>query len=620
MSRFLGLLMVLVVVGCQPTPQPTASPAATPSPTPSSVATPTTAPTQTASPPHTPSPTSTPSAAIPVGHTLYMLMSAHVANGGVSFQDMDPQRIYTPEDLAFFGATIMRSLTAFAYSTDATRATTLVPDAATDTGTTTDGGRTWSFTLRNGLRWQDGSPLTCADFKYGVSRTFATDVLVGGPTYAIAYLDIPFNNDGNSKYPGPYRATAAQQALFDRAVACDGSTITFHLNRPVPDFNYTVSLGFAAVPNPADHPGVDTGERYDTAPWSDGPYVIDYFKAGIGGSLILKRNPYWDPATDDYRGAYPDEWDVEFGIDPKVLDQRMIQPTGNDRWAVAYGNMQPAYLQTVFTDSHTANSDFAGRAFSDYDPYVSYYWIDTEKVPSQQVRQAMAVALDRNAIRALYPTGEFKGDFADGVLKPNIGIDYSPTHLWDASGPFGQDIPPTGNPDLAAQMIQQSGTSAPTLTWDYMSSPMTDQIAGIIQHSLQKAGFTVKLAPVVGCYAYICPPVNHEFGAAGWGADWPNASTVIPTLFTPAGGYDMSQVSSDNYPAFESAVADAMTTLDRQQQALKWQALDQQASDEAFVIPTFWGLQQNIAGPGVGNLYRWAPYSSWPYAQLYVKQ
>ena len=346
---------------------------------------------------------------------------------------------------------------------------------------------------------------------------------------------------------------------------------------PCPTSTTRSRLGFGAVPNPVDHPGVDTGERYDTAPWSDGPYVIDYFKAGIGGSLILKRNPYWNPATDDYRGAYPDEWDVQFGVDPKVLDQRMIQPTGNDRWAVAYGNMQPANLSTVFTDSHTANSDFAGRAFSDYDPYVSYYWIDTEKVPSQQVRQAMAVALDRDAIRAAYPTGEFKGDFADGVLKPNIGIDYAPTHLWDASGPFGQDIPPTGESRPRRQLIQQSGTSAPTLTWDYMSSPMTDQIAGIIQDSLQKAGFSVKLAPVVGCYTYICPPVNHEFGAAGWGADWPNASTVIPTLFTPAGGYDMSQVSSDNYPAFESAVADAMTTLDRQQQALKWQALDQRS-------------------------------------------
>ena len=129
--------------------------------------------------------------------------------------------------------------------------------------------------------------------------------------------------------------------------------------------------------------------------------------------------------------------------------------------------MQPADLQTVFTDSHTANTDFASRAFSDYDPYVSYYWIDTEKVPSQQVRQAMAVALDRDAIRAAYPTGEFKGDFADGVLKPNIGIDYAPTHLWDASGPFGQEIPPTGNPDLARQLIEQSGTPAPTLTFDY---------------------------------------------------------------------------------------------------------------------------------------------------------
>ena len=61
----------------------------------------------------------------------------------------------------------------------------------------------WSFTIRDGVTWQDGSPVTCEDFNYGVSRTFATDIITNGPTYAIPYLDIPTDADGNSGLPRP---------------------------------------------------------------------------------------------------------------------------------------------------------------------------------------------------------------------------------------------------------------------------------------------------------------------------------------------------------------------------------------------------------------------------------
>ena len=552
---------------------------------------------------------------------MFMLMSTAVANGGVSFQDMDPQRIYTGEDLAFFGATIMRSLTAYTYSNDPVAASALVPDAATDTGTVSDGGKTWSFTLKDGMKWQDGSPVTCEDYKYGASRTFATDVITNGPTYAIAYLDIPTKKDGSSAYPGPYTANAAQQALFDAAVQCDGNTITYHLNKPIADFNYTVTLGFSAVPNPVDHPGVDTGEGYDTAPWSDGPYMIDSFSSGIGGSLVLKRNPYWDASTDNYRGAYPDQWVVQFGIDPVVMDQRLMNPSGNDQYAVAYGNVQPQNFNTIFSDPHTANADYAGRAFSDYDPYSRYYWIRTDKVANQQMRQAMGVALDRDAIRTA-GGGDFSGDFADGVIKPNIGQDYAATHLWDASGPFGQDIPATGNADLAKQLIQQSGETPPSLTWDYVSSPVADQVAGIVQSSLQAVGFTVTLKAITsGYYSYVLnPDTQDEFGGAGWGPDWPNASTVIPPLFSPEGGFDLSRVGPDNYSDFYNAEIANLSQADRGMQATEWQTLNTEVATQMFVIPTFFGLAQNLAGTGVGNLYRWGPYGSWPYAQLYVKQ
>ena len=340
MSQFLGLLLALTLVACQPTPQPTASPTMltpTPAPTPTPTQAQLPTPTPSATSTFTPSPPPQASLAIP-GGPLYLLMSTDAPKGGVQFAHMDPQRISTPEDQAFLGATIMRSLTAYEYSDDPAVAMTLVPDAATDTGTPSDGGRTWSFTLRDGLYWQQGWPVVCDDFKYGVARTFAVNYITQGPQDAIKYLDIPAQPNGLSVYPGPYyTATPDEQALFDKTVVCNGRTIIFHLNRPVPDFNRVVTRGFGAVPNNLDHAGYDSRDRYDSEPWSDGPYMIDTFSPGVGGSLRLTRNPYWDPASDDYRAAYPDGWNVLFGIDPTALSGRMTNPTGGDRFAVVYG-------------------------------------------------------------------------------------------------------------------------------------------------------------------------------------------------------------------------------------------------------------------------------------------
>jgi peptide/nickel transport system substrate-binding protein len=631
----LGVTALLVLSACSGT-TPTTAPTTAPTEAPPATATPTTAPGATATPtsPATPTPTTAPTptpaeTAVP-GGTLYMLMSTATSVGGIHFQDMDPQRTYTGEDLAFLGATINRSLTAYTYSDDPVAASALVPDAATDTGTATDGAKTWSFTVRTGMKWQDGSDVTCEDFKFGTSRVFATDLVGGGPAYPLAYLDIPKNADGTSKYPGPYSATKAQQALFDKAVTCDGNTITYHLANPVADFNYTVTLGMGAVPNPTDHPGVDTGEAYDQAPWSDGPYMITDLVPDIGGHLYMDRNPYYDPSTDESgRMAYPDHWKVLFGIDPTVMDQRLMNPNGNDSFAVSYGAVQPENLGTIFADPHTANPAFAGRAFSDYDPYVLYDTIRTDVVTNVQIRQAMGVALDRSALKQ-NAGGDFSGDYADGFIKPNIGQDYAATHLWDASGPFGEDVPATGDAALAAQLIADSGVAAPTITYQYISSPVADKAAGIIQDSLQKAGFTVNLSVITGNrYAcYFDPSCQTELQGTGWGPDWPNASTVIAPLFTLDGGWDISRVGmkganpDPNSPDkdYVDAVHANLGQTDRAAQATEWQRLNTLAGERMFAIPTFFGLAQNIAGDKVGNLYRWGPYGSWPYGVLYAMQ
>lgn len=561
-----------------------------------------------------------------VGGTAYILMTTATSNAD-KFTDMDPQRIYIGEDIAFFGATIMQSLTGYKYSADPVEGTSLVPDAATDIGTPSNGAKTWSFTLRDGMKWQDGSAVKCEDYKYGASRTFAIDVIVNGPTYVIQYLDIPKGDDGNSVYPGPYKATPDQQALFDKAVTCDGNTITYHLAQPIADFNYTVTLGMSAVPNPVDHPGVDTGEAYTTNPWSNGPYMIDSYTPGVGGNLTLVRNPNWNSAQDGgYRGAYPDQWVVLLGLDPQVADERFISPQGDDQFALGQGNIQVQNLTQVFADSKTPLAAFEGRAFSDYDPYTRYWWINVEKVKNEKIRQAMAVALDRDAIRAT-SGGDFYGDFGDGLVKPNIGADYAETG-W-ATDLFGEPIPPTGNPELAKKLIAESGEAAPTLTFDYGKSAPGDQRAAIIKTNLEAVGFTVNLNPIEsGFYAVIGDPdLQHEFGTSGWGPDWPNASTVIGPLLTGATEFnnasDYSRITPANNPDFYAAISAALSDTDRASQAAKWQALNKEAAQKAWIIPNVFTLTQVMAGTKVttvDGLYKWPAYGSWPYAQIFVME
>jgi len=592
----IGVSFGLVVAACGGT-NPTASPTAGP----------------TAGPGDTPAPTEEPK----TGGTIFMLTQAE------EFDDIDPQRAYTGEDLAFFGATIMRSLTSYIYTDDEAVANTLQGDLATDTGTANPTADEWQFTLRDGLTWEDGSDLVCEDVKYGVSRTFANDIIVNGPTYAVQYLDIPSNPvtdeaDADSVflsgYYGPYDGTG--QDLFDEAVSCDGNTITFKLNQPVADFNYTVTLGFSPVPDPTVHPDLeDTAEQYTLRPWSNGPYKIDEYTQGNGGHLILVRNDAWNADSDPIRKAYPDTWQVDFGIDPKVMDQRIIASEGDDAFAIQYGSVQPENLETVFADPETPNPDFATRATSDFDPFARYYWIDTNKVSNVKHRQAMAVALDRDAIRANLG-GDYAGALGDGVIKPNLGDQYAPTGMW--TDLFGQAVPDSGDPDFAKQLIAESGEPMPALTWDYPQTPVRDQEAAIVVASLGLAGITVTANPIQpGQYYGIVfdDEAAHEFGWAGWGPDWPNASTVIAPLFTDKGGWNISRVHDQD---FVDAVQEALGELDHDTQAAMWHDLNQLAMERVYVIPTTFGLSQTFGGTKVQPLYQWAPYGSWPYAEMYV--
>ena len=534
------------------------------------------------------------------GGTLYILTQ------GEQILHLDPQRNYTGEDLAFASGYLNRTLTQYTLSKDNATASKLVADLATDTGTASDGGKTWAFTIRDGVKWEDGKPVTCDDVKYGVSRTFASDIITDGPSYAISMLDIPKGADGSSSYPGPYKADAAAQALYDAAVTCEGSKLTFHLASPSSDFNYTVTLSaFAPVRKDAD-----TGEKYDDHVLSNGPYKIQsYVKKS---KLVLVRNDQWDPATDSLRPAYPDTIEYDFSLPADVITQRIMADAGNDSNAISPDGIVPTQLAAVFSDPK-----FEKRRLNDLDPYVRYYAINTKKVPNVKHRQAILAAANREELRKI-AGGIYAGDFADGVVKPNIGVDYAPTGLWDTL--LGDKVPVTGNPELAKKLIADSGEPFPNpLVVDYAKTPTNDKAISSLVASLALAGITVKPNPLEpgGYYGVVLDPAKQGgMSAGGWAPDWSNASTVLPELFTPSGGFNMSQYDD---AAFNAEVAAAKAMTDRGEQAKAWQALSVKSMQAALALPTRFGKEQRLQGSNVSGAYTWGPYGSYPYATLSVK-
>lgn len=528
---------------------------------------------------------------------------------------LDPQRDYVGEDFAFESAYLVRTLTAYKLSPDSKTSTGLVGDLATGTGDPTEGGKVWTFHLRGGAKWEDGSDVKCTDIKYGISRTFAQSVITDGPTYAIQFLDIPTDNSGASTYKGPYASSPGNVKAFDKAIQCsaDGKTITFHLSKPVGDFNYTVSMpAFGAVPK-----SKDTGEKYDDHVVSDGPYKItEYTK---GQQLVLERNPNWDTSADPYRPALPDKIVMKFGLDPSVIDQRLEADAGADKSAISRDQLGITSLTNVFN-----NDRFAARRVDVLNPYVYMLAINSDKVKNLKQRQAIQVAVDRSQIIKVNG-GKYAGTIADGVISPTLGADYAPTGLWDSM--FGQKIPDSGDPELAKKLIKESGQPMPTITYDYATSPIEDKEAASIQSSLGKAGITVKLNPLQHGNRNefeLNPKTENELEWTAWASDWPNASTVIPPLFETGGGWSLSRA---NDKSFNAKTEEAKAQLDRSKQSATWQKLNKTAMANAWAIPMRDGRAQRLAGSKIGtangtdgHVYMWAPDGSWPYADLYVKK
>ena len=501
------------------------------------------------------------------GGTLYYLTNQPADH-------LDPQRTYITRDIANEVRMVYRTLTSFPVASGKA-GTKLVADLATDTGTASDGGKSWKFTLKDGVKWQDGSDITCADLKYGVSRAFATTVIIGGPSYAPQFLDIPTGPKGGSVYKGPYVRDPAGQGLYDKAVTCDAKTITFRLSKPVADFNYAVSKP-AFAPYKADQ---DKGDKSNFTVFSSGPYQLQgSWTQGQGGTFV--RNPSWNASADTIRKAFPDKIQFIEGLSDVTIAQRLISAEGNDQFAVTDRSIPPTLRPNV-----NVNPAMRTRSENVDSPFVDYLVPNFKKMTNPLVRQALALSTNKSGWVAANG-GTVAGKAAQSIISASVP-GYTPSNVFNA--------PDSGDPSRSKALLAQGGVKMPyPITYTYVGdSPTIQKSAAALKAGWDAGGFSVTLNDLTDAnYDVVQNPANankYDITSASWAAGWPSASSVIPPLFDSRVNLSSTSNGSDygfyQNDAVNNSIDAAYATLDPRAQAQMWGDLDKTLAKDVAYIP-----------------------------------
>ncbi|MEU9194451.1 ABC transporter substrate-binding protein [Streptomyces hundungensis] len=496
----------------------------------------------------------------------------------------DPARLYTSGG-GNVPSLVFRTLTTRKRANGA-EGTKVVPDLATDTGRPNADATVWTYTLKDGLKYEDGSPITTADIKYGIERSFAAE-LSGGAPYLRDWLV------GGAQYQGPYKDGGKQLASIETP---DAKTIVFHLNKPEGEFPFLATqTQFAPVPKARDN-----GTKYAEHPVSSGPYKV-VKNENDGEHLVLERNPNWSEATDPERKAYPDTIDVRSGLDQAVINQRLSASQGPDAAAVTTDtNLGPAELAKVGSDKR-----LAARVGTGHFGYTNYIAFNPNVKPfdDPKVRQAIAYAVDRTSVVNAVG-GSSLAEPATTFLPNQKAFGYTPYDLF----PAGE----SGNAAKAKELLKEAGhADGLTVTLTHSNAkggPKGPEVATALQDALKKAGITVKLQGLEGNdYNDTVASAKKEpgFFLRGWGADWPSGGPFLAPIF------DGRQIVRDganfntgflNDASVNSEIDEINKLTDLTAAAPRWGALDKRIGEQAVVVPLFHPVYKRLVGKDVKNV------------------
>jgi peptide/nickel transport system substrate-binding protein len=465
---------------------------------------------------------------------------------------------------------------------------TLVPDLAESLGRSSEDAKTWTYTLRRGVKFEDGTPVTSKDVKYAVERSLDKATFPNGPTYFNDVLDL-------QGYPGPYTDPDPNRLGLKAIETPDDRTIVFRLAKAFSGFDYLAQTP-ATMPVPR---AKDTGTKYKEHVVSTGPYMFATNELGKGFTLV--RNPNWDPATDPNRRPLPDKITVVLNVNADDVDNRLI--SGDLDVSIEGSGVGLSAQGRILADQTLrANTDSALVARSWYTALNP----DVAPLDNIHCRRAVQYAVDRVGYQRAYG-GAIGGEIATNLLPPVI----------PGAQRFDLYPSPDNRGDLAkardelAQCGQPAGFSTGI---SYRAErPKEKAAAETLQQSLARVGIKLEIKPYPqGDYLklYAGKPDYAKANRLGlmvfgWGADWPDgygylAQIVDSRVIRAVGGNSNLGVKD---PAVDQMLDAALRTTDTAARERIWVDIDRKVMEDAYILPGVWAKGLLYRPPNLTNVF-----------------
>jgi peptide/nickel transport system substrate-binding protein len=401
--------------------------------------------------------------------------------------------------------------------------TKLVPDLATSLPTPTNGGKTYTFHIRKGIKFSNGQVMKPSDFV----ATFERQFTVPGPT---------------SFYSGIVGADKCSTKGCDlsQGVVADDSayTLTINLTAPDPEFLDKLALPFAYVV-PADTSKKLTGNN---VPPGTGPYMWQSYNPN--SQAVLVRNPYfkvWNAAAQP--AGYPDKIVEKYG---QTVSDAVTAVENGQADAVYDGDVIPADRLNELNSAKYSSQVHVNPLTADW-----YFALNTRRPPFNNVkaRQAINYAADRSAYVKI-AGGPSLAVPTCQILPPNFP-GYKPYCPYTA----GTDHTKWTGPDLAKaqQLVKESGTAGMKVVVN-SDNESNKAIAQQMVSDLNKIGYKASLQLLNASIQY--PFVQNSDNSGKWNVafsawyqDYPAASDFLNVL-TGCGSIHPHSDASPNIAAF----------------------------------------------------------------------
>jgi peptide/nickel transport system substrate-binding protein len=463
---------------------------------------------------------------------------------------------------------------------------TLVPNLATSLPTPTNGGKTYTFELRDDIHYSTGEPLEPADVRHSIERVFK----VRSPAVALGFY---------SGVLGASECTPRKCDLSEGIVTDDSTnTVTFNLDSPDPDFAYKLALPFAYV-LPSETPDESTKEKPLPA---TGPYMIASYEPGH--QIELVRNPQfreWSPAAQPT--GYVDE--IVWRLDVESGEQVTQVATGRADWME--GVLRPRRIEEI-------SARYPDQVHFTVTLSTYYMTLNTRVPPFDdlKVRRALNYAVDREQIVVLWGGPEV-GRPTCQVLPPTLPS-------YEPYCPYTSNPTPDGEwtaPDIdeARRLIAASGTKGMKVTvWVWDAPPVKD-IGEYFVAVLDDLGYraNLKVDDISAHFEAISDSGSRaQVAFAGFFADYPAPSNFIEPHFT-CDAFLRNDLGNQNYQGFcdqriDFLIAEAgdLQVSDPAAARELWARIDAAIVDHAPWVPLLNQRSVEFLSARVGN-YQYHP-------------